>query len=587
MQNFNAEEVILKGYPICRGIAIGKPFFLNRDEYKIFEWNISSADKTREIARYRSALSRSKQDIKRLQKQLEAESALEGIVILDAQIEMLQDPLLTKEIEKEIRKTNKNVEFVFQKAVQQLQEKFNASGDSFFAERFKDLQDLARRILSYLQESNSPISLSQVPLYAIVCASELTATDMAEAQSNHVGAFITENGGVTSHAAIVAKAKGIPYITRIPLQILKENRDQLMIMDGRTGLVIINPLDITLKRYELLKEQIQSHVQNLEKLIRWPAETFDGYSIRLSANLEMSHEIDLIHQFGGEGIGLFRSEYIFLPKNEIPSEEEQFHIYSNVVTKMKGLPIVIRTFDLGGDKPSLPYKLASEKQNFLNCRATRWLLKEKNLFKTQLRAILRASLHGNISILFPMISTLSELRQAKKMLVEAQQELGIEKTVRIGCMIEVPSAALIVDHFAKECDFLSIGTNDLVQYSLAVDRGDHYLSEFYEPNDPSVIRLIKLITSEANQAKVPVAVCGEIASDPRFTPLLLGLGIQELSVTPRCLPLIKNTIRHTSIVDAVQLAEKALSLTTAQEVMQLLKTEYQKTAAQDLFYIEE
>lgn len=576
------EQIQLQGSPMCRGIAIGKLFFLKRDEFRIFERALSPSDAEREIERYRHALVRSKQDIKRLQKQLELESALEGILILEAQIEMLQDPVLTTEIEAEILKTHKNVEFIFQQTIQEFQNKFQSLEDPFFVERFKDLQDISRRILNHLHES-SHLSLNDVPPNSIVCAHELTATDAAEAKSFCVGAFLTESGGATSHAAIVAKAKGIPYIANINLATLKENQHNLAIVDGRTGEIILNPSKELVEKYENLKMRIFHQSESLEQATKWPAETFDGYRVRLSANLEMTHEIDLIHQLGGQGIGLFRSEYIFLPKNQIPTEEEQFKIYQQVVEKMNGLPVVIRTFDLGGDKVALHYSLA-ERNPFLGCRATRFLLKEQDLFKAQLRAILRASEFGPVSVLFPMISTLGELREAKKMVQEVQDELGIKTPIRIGCMIEVPSAALISDHFAKECDFLSIGTNDLIQYSLAVDRGDQEMGGIYEPTDPSVIRLIKLITNEANQARIPVAICGEIASDPRFTPLLLGLGVQELSVTPRYLPIVKNVIRSMSIVEAVKLAEKALTLTTAQEVFQLLSQEYQRLVPQDLFY---
>lgn len=578
-----SQEVIVKGRSISRGIAIGRPFFLNRDDFTIFETYIPTAHTHREIERYRQALSRSKQDIKRLQKQLEIESATEGILILEAQLEMIQDPLLTSEIEKEIKKSKKNVEFVFQQALLKYQERFKSLDDSFFAERFQDLQDLSRRIFSYLHESGN-LSLNDVPPNSIVCSLELTASDAASASSFNVSAFVTETGGLTTHAAIVAKAKGIPYIANVNLQEIKENAPQIMIVDGLSGKIILNPSDENLNEYEKLKDCMQHQVKSLEEVTKWPAETFDGYAIRLCANLDMTHEIDLIHHLGGEGIGLFRSEYIFLPKNEIPTEEEQFQVYRRIVGGMKGLPVVIRTFDLGGDKASFHLPLPVERNPFLGCRATRFLLKEKELFKAQLRAILRASVSGNVSILFPMISTLIELREAKNMLQEVQKELNIHQPLRIGCMVEVPSAAMLVDHLAKECDFLSIGTNDLVQYALAVDRGDQTEEDCSESTDPSVIRLIKLITLESYKAQIPVSVCGEIASDPRFTALLLGLGVQELSVAPRYLPLIKNAIRRTSIVDAVYLAEKALSMSTSHEVLELLVNHYRKNVPDDLFY---
>lgn len=577
------EEVILKGVPICRGIAIGKPFFLNRSNFTIFEMCIPPAHMQREIQRYRDALSRSKQDIKRLQKQLEMESAVEGILILEAQLEMLQDPLLTTEIEKEIQKNKKNVEFVFQQALLKFQERFQSIEDPFFAERFKDLQDLSHRIFSYLHESGN-LSLNDVPPHSIVCVQELTASDAASAHTFCVSAFVTENGGSTSHAAIVAKAKRIPYVTHVDLQAIQEHAQHPIIVDGRTGTLILSPSEQTLQHYEQLQDRMHHQFKNLEKVTSWPAQTFDGYSIRLCANLDMTHEIDLIHELGGEGIGLFRSEYIFLPKNEIPSEEEQFQVYYHIVERMKNLPVVIRTFDLGGDKTALYQSFSVERNPFLGCRATRFLLKEQELFKAQLRAILRASVYGNVSVLFPMISTLCELREAKRLLQEARHELDLFHPLRIGCMVEVPSAAMIADHFAKECDFLSIGTNDLVQYALAIDRSDQTVSEFYEPTNPSIIRLIRLVTHEANKAQIPVSVCGEIASDPRFTALLLGLGIQELSVAPRYLPLIKNAIRSTSIVDAVHLGEKALELKTAQEVLELIVDNYRKNVPDDLFY---
>lgn len=579
------QEIVVKGYPICRGIAIGKPFFLNRVNYTIFEVCIPPADTQREIERYRQAILRSKQDIKRLQKQLEIESAEEGILILEAQLEMLQDPLLTTEIETEIQKSNKNVEFIFQQAFLKYQKRFNALNDSFFAERFQDFEDLARRIFGYLHETGH-LSLNDLPPSSIVCAQQLTASDVASAHVFSVNAFITETGGATTHAAIVAKTKGIPYITNINLESIKENSQNSVIVDGCTGKVILNPSETTLNEYELLKTDLKLQIKNLEKVIKWPAETYDGYSIRLCANLDMTDEIDLIHEFGAQGIGLFRSEYIFLPKYEIPPEDEQVQFYARIIKELKGLPIVIRTFDLGGDKTVHHSPFSNASHPFLGRnRAMRLLLKEQELFKTQLRAILRASVLGNVSILFPMISTLWELREAKRLLQEVREELNMTQPIPIGCMIEVPSAALTADHFAKECDFLSIGTNDLLQYVLAADRDDHTLSDLYELTEPSIIRLIKLIISESNKVQVPVSVCGEIASDPRFTALLLGLGIQELSVAPRYLPIIKNTIRRTSIVDAIHLAEKALSLVTAQEVFDLIVNDYKQNVPDDFLHI--
>lgn len=561
-------EIHLKGISICRGIAVGKLFFLERMECPSVAKTVSPELMETEIGHYHNALAKSRQDIKCLQKRLETESASEAILILDSHLEILQDPIMIKEVETGIQSSQKNAAFVFQETMARYQEKFACHRDPFFNDRSWDIKDISRRVLGYLQGGTHNF-LRSIPPHSIVCAEELTASDIVEANLNGVGAFITQNGGATSHAAIVAKAKGIPYITNIPLAMLKEISNAFAIVDGQQGSVIFNPSDETLEHYESLRQKLTEQACRLEKSAQGPATTLDGHSIRLSANIDMTHEVDLVHQYGGHGVGLFRSEYLCLPKNMIPSEDEQFEVYRHLLERMNGLPVVIRTFDLSGDKTSSP-PVAGQKNPFLGSRATRFLLREQEVFKTQLRAIMRAAVYGNVSILIPMISTLPELREAKAMMVEIGKQLKIKKKIPIGCMIEVPAAALVADHFAKECDFLSIGTNDLIQFSLAIDRSDQLMNQFYEPADPSIIRLIKLVVTKAKKTGAPVSVCGEIATDPRFTPLLLGLGVNELSVIPRYLPLIKQVIRNTAMADAVKLATKALKLTTAEEILALL-----------------
>ena len=582
------QELYLKGTPICRGIAIGKAFFFTFIEDEIPEFSIQNTDVESEIQRYRHAVHRGREDILRLQKQLEHEKILEGAAILDAHLQMMQDPLLTSNVEKEIRRSRKNAEFVFQTIIKEYQKRFSTMADPFFRERFKDVQDISRRVLGYLRESVR-VSLADIPPDSIIFARELSAADVAEANACSVAAFVAESGGTTSHAAIVAKAKGIPLVTSVHFESIESFQQNTVIVDGRTGDVILHPTSETLAKYMLLKDQLGNHLDNLHKIGAVEAETYDGYKMRLSANIEMANELDLLHKYGGNGVGLFRSEYIFLSNENFPTEEEQFTIYKRIVEKMKGLPIVIRTFDLGGDKYMPSQHIPQENNPFLGCRAIRFLLRERDIFKAQLRAILRASAFGDVSVMFPMVSALSELVEAKSLIKEVQEELELSgeakfKPIRIGCMIEVPSAAIIADLLAKECDFLSIGTNDLVQYSLAVDRGNHAMSGLYTPTHPSVIRLIKLVVSEANHQGIPVTVCGEIAADPRFTPLLLGLGIHELSVASRYIPIVKNAIRNTSIVRASKLAEKALSLATAFEIQELLSQEYRQNVPEDHFY---
>jgi len=582
-------EIRLKGASICRGVAIGKPLFLTLTDDHVPEFTIPVRDIDDEISRYIHAVASSKEDLQRLLLKLKEERILEGAAILDAHLQMMQDPLLTTQVEQEIRNTRKNAEFVFHSLINQYQKKFQSLPDPFFRERFKDIQDISRRVMGYLRKSVR-ISLAELPPNSIVFSLELSATDAAEADVACVKAIVTEIGGMTSHAAIVAKAKGIPYVTDVAFQkIMNIDDDCIVIVDGRTGDLIFYPEKETLDAYVALQKELESQEGVLLKSRELFSETLDGYQVRLSANIDMVNELDAFHKNGGHGVGLFRSEYIFVTSGTFPTEEEQYHIYQRLVKKMKGLPIVIRTFDFGGDKLMLNQHIPFDGNQFLGCRAIRYLLQERDIFKAQLRAILRASSYGNVSIMFPMISALSELLEAKEILNEARAELkkrrnSIPESIRIGCMIEVPSAAIIADLLAKECDFLSIGTNDLVQYSLAVDRDNYSSSSFYAPTDPSVIRMIKLVVSEANHHNIPVTICGEIASDPRFTPLLLGLGVHELSVAPRHIPVVKRAIRNMSIVYASQVAETVLTLTNSRDILELLTHEYQKSTPEDQFY---
>ncbi len=583
------QQVCLQGAPICRGIAIGKPFFFTLIEDSVPEFTIPKKDIEEEIERYRKAVERSRDDIKKLQKKLKKEKILEGAAILDAHIQMMQDPLLTQHIEEEIKRSFKNAEFVFHTFVSQYQKKFQTLADPFFRERFKDIQDISHRIMGYLRDSVS-VSLADIPENSIVFSDDLTAFDTAEANVSSVKAFVTQKGSATSHAAIVAKAKGIPYVTDIALESLLElDQDGQVIVDGRTGDIIFHPTDETLEAYKGLKVELDRQLNVWGERESLPAETIDGYRIKLSSNIDMAEDLDIFHEYGGEGVGLFRSEYMFLSNDSFPTEAEQYSFYLRLVEKMRGLPIVIRTFDFGGDKLMLNPYFPAEGNSFIGCRAIRYLLKERDIFKSQIRAILRASRSGDVRIMFPMISTLAELIEAKELLNEAYEELekeGIEDIpqVKIGSMIEVPSAAIVADLLAKECDFLSIGTNDLVQYSLAVDRRNHSPNQVHASTDPSVLRMIKLVVSEANHQGIPVTVCGEIAADPRFTALLLGLGVHELSVAPRYLPTIRQAVRSSCIVEACALAEKALMLSNAKDIQDLLSEEYMRNSPDDQLY---
>ncbi len=398
-----AEEIIIKGNPISRGVAIGKAFFFTLSNDDAPEFVVSHDDIDHEISRYQRAVESSREDILRLQKKLKDERIEEGAEILDAHLQIMQDPLLTVAVETEIRHTRKNAEFVFESLIKKYQKRFQSIKDSFFRERFKDIQDISRRVSGYLLQSVR-VSLADIPQGSVVIAEDLSASDAAEARSNDVSAFITRSGGSTSHAAIVAKAKGIPFVSNANIDPNSfDYENALIIIDGRTGEIIINPSEETKLRYQSIREDVDLHFQNMQKDRIFPAETYDGYRIRLSANLEMVNDLDLIRSHGSHGIGLFRSEYIFLSSEEFPPEDVQYEIYKRIVQKIDGMPIVIRTFDVGGDKQLKNQSIPEKGNPFLGCRALRFLLKERSVFKSQLRAILRAAVEGEVSILFPMV----------------------------------------------------------------------------------------------------------------------------------------------------------------------------------------
>lgn len=568
------EQVVITGLPICRGIAIGRLYILRGDLEAVPHLSIPGHQIEDEIRKYRQAIRKTRREIRDLQEKLRSEAIPEGAAILEAHLQMLKDPMFSSDIERQIRSLGKNAEYIFHQTLQQLKLRFNTMSDPYFRERGRDIEDIGRRLMGHLLASQRS-SLENIPPDSIVFSKDLTPSLVAEANHNRVSALITESGGPTSHAAIVAKAKGLPYVSSVPFEALADAVNAEIIVDGESGTLILYPTEITIKVYEERSKELEEEADALSEISSIDAETLDAYPIHLSANIDVDSELDILHQYGGRGVGLYRSEFVFLNFQRFPTEEEQYKTYRRIVEKLKGLPIIIRTFDIGGDKNHLNQHIPKEGHSYLGCRAIRFFLKEKEIFRTQIRAILRAAYKGEVSLMFPMVAALSELREAKEFVREVQKELKREKIphnpkVKIGCMIEVPSAAIIADLLAPECDFLSIGTNDLVQYSLAVDRSDQSLSDFYTPTHPGIIRLMKMTVSAANQANIPVSVCGEIAADPRFVPLLLGLGVHHLSVAARFLPEIKLAICHTHMADAIKLAEKALRLSTAQEIDELL-----------------
>ncbi len=576
-----AQEIILSGLGVSKGIGIGVPVFFTHREDDIPEIAIPRKEIDHEIDRYRGALLKSRKEVEHQRDMSLHEGPPEVVSILGTHLEMMRDPMMTTVIEEKIRNQQRNAESVFHHLIKEYKKRFSTLQDLDFRERVGDIIGVSQRILGHLRPVEKP-KLTDVPPGSVVLTHELIPSETIEAD---VSAFVTASGGLTSHAAIIARAKGIPYVANIDIQQLKRMELCSMIVDGSKGLVILNPNPKTLKKYEALQRGERKQHSKLQSASGLKSETVDGYEINVFANLENPKEVEELERSGACGVGLFRSEYLVLSGRKFPSEEEQFQLYKNMVVGLKGKPAVIRVFDIGGEKKldlmpeekDAKYftRIGYEMNPALGCRAIRFLLRFPELLEAQLRAILRASAFGPVRMLIPMIADLGELWQVRVLVEKIKTELNAKKIpcaekVPLGCMIEVPSSAFLADVLAQEADFLSIGTNDLIQYVLAADRNNPYTSGLYFAAHPSVLRLVQTIVTAANTAKKPLILCGEYAADPLMIPLLIGLGIRQLSVSMRHVPLVKHTVRQWRIVEACRLAEGALDATSAAELKEYL-----------------
>jgi phosphoenolpyruvate-protein phosphotransferase (PTS system enzyme I) len=579
------EEILIRGFPVSEGIAIGVPFFLQPVEEEIPEFPITLREVDDEIARYRNALFSSREDLTQLRDNLVTEASDTAATIIDSHISMLDDPLMTIHMEEKIRQMLQNPESVFQSVITDYEKRFSQTTNPFFQERLADVMDLAKRVLGHLCPRKGH-SLSNVPFNSVVFAKELIPSHTASAEHCRVSAFVTQSGGGHSHAALIARAKGIPYVACVDVNFLQNVPSRSVIVDGQTGDVIFNPKPSTLEKYKQRKTCLKTSLQLLQKELQYEAETVDGCSIQVYANIGNISDLENIQQLGAEGVGLFRTEYLFFQHRQlISSEEDQYHAYVRLIRSVGDMPIVIRVFDVGGDKnPELFAEGEREPNPVLGCRGIRFLLRHREIFRIQLRAILRAAVHGDVRILLPLISDIGELETSRTLISEISHSLASEgiqfkPNIPVGCMIEVPSAVLICDALSQRSDFLSIGTNDLVQYTLGIDRSNPAMSDFCYPAHPSVLRMIKMVNTEAKRHGKSVTICGEIASNPLFVPLLLGLGVDQLSCSPRYIPIVKRAIRQTTLLSAYELAGRVLRLNSTMEVSQVLLEAYNKSSS--------
>lgn len=581
----DVEEIVLRGLPISRGIGIGLPLFFSTTDDEVLEISISQNKIEDEVERYRQALQLSRQDVERLQQLSLNDGPPEIVNILGAHLEMLQDPLMTTVMEEKIRSICKNPEFVIVNVIDEYKKRFRSIKDGYFQERIRDIVDVSRRVLGHLRPVKSA-QFSSIPSNSIVLAHDLVPSDTVEATASQIGAFVTASGGITSHAAIIARAKGIPYVAHVDIKLFKKFESKTVIVDGTQGIVIVNPSTETLKKYQSLKKGQLQNFRLMQNATHLKGETIDGYQVRIFANLEEIREIDFAMKHGASGIGLLRTEYLLLPNKRFPTEDEQTAIYKKMAERLKGRPLVVRIYDIGGDKKFDFDPASADAQYFstigdepnpaLGCRAIRFLLRFPQLLDAQLRAVIRASQYGDVHLLIPMVSDISELRQVRARVAKLSAEMRkkkmkVARSIPIGCMIEVPSSALLCDALAKEADFLSVGTNDLVQYVLAADRNNILTSNIYSHAHPSILRLIRMIIASTSRFKKPLLLCGESAADPLMIPLFLGLGIREFSVSSRNIPMVKHIIRKWRILDACQLAEQALEYFCVDDLKRFLE----------------
>lgn len=564
---------MLKGTAASSGVAIGKALVIGEANQSIIKKRIDNIQE--ELDRFKSALQLSKEQVSRIKEATAKKLGEDKAQIFDAHLMMLEDPEINDGIESKIKDEGINAEYAAKSIIEVYVSVFEGMENDYMRERAADIKDIGKRLINNLLGVNHA-SLLELKNSCIVIAKDLTPSDTAQMDHDKVLGFATDIGGSTSHSAIMARSLEIPAIVGLGniTEIVKE--EDLIIIDGDEGVVIVNPDETTLEFYQRKQKDNEMIKQELLKLKDAESVTIDGRRVELAGNIGTPENLQGVLDKGGEGIGLFRTEFLYMDKDDFPSEEEQFSAYKKVLEEMEDKPVVIRTLDIGGDK-KLPYLPIQEEMNpFLGYRAIRLCLDKKGIFKTQLRALLRASVYGNLKIMFPMISGIDELRQAKDVLSEVKRELvkeeiAFKEEVEVGIMIEIPSAAIISDVLAREVDFFSIGTNDLIQYTVAVDRMNEKVSYLYSPFNPAVLRLIKTVIDNGHKEGIWVGMCGEMAGDARLTPVLLGFGLDEFSMSASSILKVRKIINNLEYTKAKELAEDILKLGTAEEIESHIK----------------
>jgi phosphotransferase system enzyme I (PtsI) len=567
---------IKRGIAVSPGVAIGPALVLDTEWFRIPQRTIDREQPTDEIQRLRQALAAAAREAMDNQQAVNAKLGQQYGAIFGAHARMIEDPTLRDEIESLIRDHGYAAEYAVSRVMRRYAKALESIESGYLATRAVDLFDIEKRILRHLLGQRRE-QLQHLSEPVIVLANDLTPSETAALDPHMVHAFATEAGGRASHTAIMAGVLEIPAVVGLGKFVIDVSGGDLVIVDGNRGIVVLDPDEETLERYERTRTSFRSFESQLGALRDLPAETRDGVRIPLLGNIEFPHEATHCLERGADGVGLYRTEFLYLGKDTDPTEEEHLEAYLTVLRTLGRKPVVIRTLDLGADKFSTRVEPSRQERNpFLGLRSVRLCLRNLTLFKTQMRAILRASAYGDVRIMFPMISTLLELRQCKMILAEVKEDLEEEgivfnRRMPVGTMIEVPSAALMADQLAREVNFFSLGTNDLIQYTLAADRTNETVASLYSPGDPAVLRLIEQVVRAGERHGIEVNVCGEMSGDPIYTLLLLGMGLRQLSLTPHHIPEIKKIIRSVTLDEATKVAQESLRLETARDVNNYLR----------------
>ncbi|WP_083270513.1 phosphoenolpyruvate--protein phosphotransferase [Lacunisphaera limnophila] len=573
-------EIIIQGLAASKGIAYGRVFLYLQSELEIPRYAVDPDKRVAEIARFEQALVTTRQQIAKIQEEVSKNLSEEEALIFDAHQMVLEDQALIGETIRDFQKSGLNIETCFNAVAQRYIQAFAEIDDEYLRERAADIKDVAKRVLHVLLGQTAG-SLTELVDKRIIVAKDISPSEAAGIDRSAALGIVTDAGSRTSHAVIVARSMKIPAVVgAVDLTGRLKDGDWLLV-DGYDGVIVINPNEQTLFRYGKIQKAKQTFESRLMTVNDMAAETLDGVRVTLRANIEKPDEIALVKQYRAAGVGLYRTEFLFLSSTKVPTEEQQYVAYREIVAGLAPDPVTIRTLDVGGDKPlpGDPGLIGPEANPFLGFRAIRMCLENPVMFKDQLRAILRASAHGKVEIMYPMISGPEELDRANALLDEAKAELkqrgqAFDAKVRVGTMIEIPSAAIAGDVLAEHSDFFSIGTNDLIQYLLAIDRGNSRIAHLYDPTHPAVVRTLKQIVDTGHARGLKVSVCGEMAGDALYAPLLLGLGVDELSLTPTLVPSVRYLIRAMKMSDAKKLAAEALKQKDAKKTYAMVEAFY-------------